>query len=469
MALLPLLDIARSGLQAQDIALSVTGNNIANVSTPGYSRQRADLADAPGTDLGPGVRIGDGVRVTGIEQIVDALLEQRRRAVSSAAGEADTRRDALGALSSLVNDVGDTGVASSLSAFFDAADALQRNPAGLAERQALLGAAQTLTANLNQRSGDLAAQQRELDQRIVAGVQTVNGQLDQIAALNRQIANVEADGQTKANDLRDQRTQLLNQLAGELPITAIEGSDGTLLVTGGAGVTLVDGGAVVQHLAVQQGAAGLDGNPLHDVGLVAPSGGFIPYPAIASGGQLGGLLGVRDGDLVTASTNLDTFVGALTGAVNAIQTDPAALDLDNNPTTSVPFFSGTTAGTVQVAIADPRQIAAALSAQPGDNQNALHLAGLRTAPQASLGNITLSDMLGAEQARVGSDAANATNAASSRDALSQQIETQRASVSGVSLSDELTNLIQVQHAYQASARLLSVADQVLSDLVSMVS
>jgi flagellar hook-associated protein 1 FlgK len=187
---------------------------------------------------------------------------------------------------------------------------------------------------------------------------------------------------------------------------------------------------------------------------------------------------VRDGALVTASANLDTLAGALRDAVNAIQTDPAAFDLDGAGTTAAPLFGGTAARDLVVTLTDPRRLAAALSTEPGDNQNALRLADLRTAapvsvapasaPALALGATTLAGFLATELGRVGEAAAAAADAAAASEQLAAQLEAQHLAISGVNLNEELTNLLKTQRAFQAAARLLSVTNAMLDDLLHIL-
>jgi flagellar hook-associated protein 1 FlgK len=158
--------------------------------------------------------------------------------------------------------------------------------------------------------------------------------------------------------------------------------------------------------------------------------------------------------------------------VNAIQT--AGVDLDGNAATLQPLFGGTGAANLTVLLdpsADPnaaRKLAAALSTQPGDNRNALALADLRTTSVAALGNVTFSAYVGIEQGRVGEDAQGAEDTAKATELLGEQLETQRSSVSGVNLNEELTNLLKYQRAFQASAQVIQVANSILDELVNII-
>lgn len=462
MGLLPLLDIARSGLLAHEFSLSVIGHNIANVHTPGYTRQRALLAEVQGA--GPlGFAVGRGVRIAGVEQLLDGFLERRRYAVATEASGTAARRDALAGLAALYDEIANPTLVPALNGFFDAAEGLQRNPSGLAERGALLAAARTMASGLTARAAALASEQRALDGEVSGLVGRANAAIDRLAALNVQITNASVAGPGAANALRDERARVLDELSALVPVTTSEAAGGALTVSVG-GAVAVQGGNVLTRLTTTAGAAGLDGQPLHGVAF---AGGGSPGGLLADG-ELGAILGVRDGDLVQAATNLNAFAQAFASAVNGVQTHPAARDLDGNPTAAVPLFTGTTAGTIAVAITDPRRIAAARSTALGDNQNALALAALRDAGQAALGGATFVGWLGGEQARIAGAASDADAAARSAAFFASELATQREAVSGVSLEEELARLVEVQHAFQASAKLVSVADELLDDLLQMV-
>jgi len=467
MALLPLLDIARSGLLAQEVGLSVVGNNIANVNTPGYSRERAILAqEVPGQYAG--ALLGRGVRVRSVEQVVDPLIDRRLRGAGTDRGEQTARREQLARLSALANDLDEPSLATSLDTFFDAADALARNPAGMPERQVLLGRAAALAGEVNRRSQQLGTLQRAADDRIAALVAEANGEVDRIAELNGAIAGAELSGQAAA-PLRDERELALQSLARKVGVDMIDVGQAGARVSLTNGVVLVEGARVVNRLAAEPGTtAGIDAAPLHDLGIAAPGGGFVPLASGYQHGEIAGLRSVRDGELMRAATQLDAFAATLASAVNAVQQNGAALDLDGNPTVAVPLFTGTTAATLGLAVTDPRRIAAARSTEPGDAANALALADLRSARHAGLGSATLSSWLAAEQARIGQEAGLADDVATAAELLATQVRSERDAVSGVNLNEELANLLRFQHAFEASAKLVAVADRVLDELVNLV-
>ena len=460
MAISSLLGIAQRALLASETALGVVGNNIANVNTPGYTRQVPDLESDPSSVTAQGVLVGTGVHVAAVRQVLDPLLEKRLLGAETERRQQGAVRDQLSALASVLNELDQPSLGDAVDGFFAAADALARNPGGAAERETLLGQARTLADQLQQRSAAVAALQRGTDA------------LGRIADLNRAITAAEAGGE-RANDLRDRRRTALTDLAGVIGVQTVETGDGAVTVSAANGAVLVDGGAVVHPIALREQGAGLDGQALHEAGLADGTGGFIAAPAAFASGELAALAGVRDGDLVAASSDLDTFASTLIGEVNRIQTNAGAgaVDLDGGSTATVPLFGGTDARTITVLLtgADAgRKIGAALSTDPGDNQNALNLADLRTRTQAALGKATFSGYLADLTGAVGEGAARARDTAQASEALQQQLQNQRDSFSGVNLNEELSNLLRYQSAFQASAEAMNVANQILDELMSVI-
>ena len=472
MAISSLLGIAQRALLANETALGVVGNNIANVNTPGYTREVPDLESDPSIVSPQGVLIGTGVHVAAVRQVIDPLLEKRLLGAETSRREQGALRDQLSALAGALNELDQPSLGDSVNGFFDAADALARNPSGTAERETLLGRARALADELQRRSGVVATLQRGADDAYVAATTRANDALAQIADLNRAITAAEAGGQ-RANDLRDRRRTAVADLAGVVGVQTVETADGALTVSAANGAVLVDGGGVVHQLAVRKQVVGLDGQALHEAGLADRSGNFIAVPGTVAHGELAALARVRDSDLVGASGQLDGFASAIITEVNRVQTNggAGAVDLDGGSTAAVPLFGGTDAKTITVLLtgADAgRRIGAALSAEPGDNQNALALADLRTTAQGALGATTFSGFLAGLTGQVGESAAQARDGAQAAEALQQQLHNQRESFSGVNLNEELTNLLRYQRAFQASAEAINVGNQVLDELMQLV-
>jgi flagellar hook-associated protein 1 FlgK len=457
MPISDILSAGRSSLIAQQRALKVNGNNIANVNTPGYTRQRADMQSVPGS-------AGGGVRVTDVEQIVDRFVETRLLGQSSTAAGAAARRDLLQGVQSLF-PTGDASVNGALQDFFAAANELSAHPEDLAARNELLNRGEALATRLRGAAQGLADVQREADQRVTADVADANTLVSRIADLNRAIRIDEVSTGGTANELRDQRRTALSDLASKIGIRTVENDDGSIDVYTRNGVALVTGSDAAQLAANLGATLGLDGSALHDVGVVAKDGGLIPLGS-DPGGEIGARLEVRDADVPAQAAALDAIANTLRTAVNGVQTDPAGRDLDGLVGTA--FFSGTGAKDFAVALSDPRGIAAAQSANPNDNANALALANLQTATFGGLSGQTLSGALGTLQSGVGGLVRDATDQATVENGLLSSVQAQREAVSGVSLEEEFTDMIRFQRAFQAAAQLVSVGDSMLQELLGMV-
>lgn len=456
MAIYDVLNAGRTALLAQQRAITTTGNNIANVNTPGYSRQRTLLEAVPAD-------AGYGVRVAGVEQVVDEFLESRVLGQSTNAAGASARYELLDAVQRLF-PVGTASVGGALQEFFAAANELATHPEDLAVRTELLGRAGDLAGRLRDAAAGLGAIQREADQRVATVTGDANRLLERVAELNRGIMTSEAAGGS-ANELRDQRRQALGELSKVLGIRTINKDDGSVDVVSRNGVTLVSGVDAARLEARPGTTVGLDGAPLTDVGVVAPDDSLI---ALGSdpGGEIGARLAVRDQDLPDAAADLDLLAVTLRDTVNAVQSDPVGRDLDG--LVGGAFFAGTGAADLTVALTDPRGIAAAQSLVSGDNANALALVGLQSATQGALSGATLGDYFGALQSRIGGLVRTAEDAATVEEGLLANVSAQRDAVSGVSLEEEFTDLIRFQRGFQAATQLISIGDRLLEELIGMV-
>ena len=461
MALFPSLSIGADALIAQQRALDVTGNNIANVNTPGYSRQTAVLsAIQPATG-----NIGGGVLATSVQQAIDPFLEARRLSVASDLAGANTQSGILDQVQSLFPVQG-TNIASAMQDFFASANALANSPQDIPTRTDLLSKAGAVATQFNQTSSDIATLQRQTDGQIQQAAKDANTQLATIAKLNAAISAAQVSG-TSPNDLLDQRRVALGTLAGILNIQVVQHDNGMVDVTSSSGQALVLGTqASTLATSLDPSNIGLDGNALSQIGVLTAGGSLVKLSGNV-GGSVGSLLNLRDTSLPATSGQLDQLANTFRDAVNTVQTDPAGEDL--NGAVGTPFFSGTGAAGLTLALTDPRTIAAARSSNLGDNTGALALAQVANTTFPALGGATLNDYFGTLQGQVGSAASAADSEATVQQNLSSNLEAQRDSVSGVNLEEEFTNLVQFQRGYQAAADLISVSNQMLDDLLSLVS
>jgi flagellar hook-associated protein 1 FlgK len=460
MAIFAPLTVGRQALLASERAIGVTGHNISNVNTPGYSRQTPVLHATRPDYQG----FGTGVEVADVVRSVDGFLDARMRTSASSLGGATTGRQLLDRLQALF-PVGDLGVGNALAEFFASANGLADSPQDLAVRNELLEAGHTLASQIRSAAGGLATLQREADQRLGQAAFDANAILQNLAQLNREVVAASRGGRG-ANDLLDQRQQALSELAKQLSIQVVEEADGGVNVFAASGQGLLIGtDAATLTTELDPTHIGLDGNPLSKIGIATRDGGVISLSGDI-GGTIGKLLGLRDTTFPDDAAALDLLATNLRDAVNAVQTNAAGRDLDGN--VGVAFFGGTGAADLDVAITDPRTIAAAQGANLADNSNAIALAGVAQQTFPALNGATLDEFFGSLHARIGQEARRAEDAATIEENVSAALAAQREAVSGVSLDEEFTNLIRYQRAFQAASQIINVSNILLDDLIGLV-
>ena len=303
--------IGLSGLAAAQAGLTTASHNISNVNTPGYSRQETVQSNAPPQFSGSGY-IGTGVQVTTVRRVYNDYLGAQTQHVAAGAAQLDTYSTELGKLDNLFGD-STSGLSPAMNNFFTALNAVAQHPADTPSRQALLASAQALVSSLRQQDDQLSEIRTGDNQQIQSAVTTINSDAQQIADLNKRIAEATAAGNQQPNDLLDQRDQLIRGLNDQIGATAVAQSDGTV------NVFLSNG----QGLVVGQTASTLVARPNPDdpqnyeVGLQNGASVLRFTAQSLTGGALGGLLAFRDGDLTAAQNALGRIAVTLASAVNA--------------------------------------------------------------------------------------------------------------------------------------------------------
>ncbi|GFE61480.1 flagellar hook-associated protein FlgK [Geobacter sp. AOG2] len=462
MSLNSVLQIGVSGLSAYQTAISVTGENISNVNTAGYSRQTAVLETAPQSTSSGGLSLGNGVSVTSIQRSYDAVLQKELANAQTEEGYDTTKSTVLQEIEPSFNEVSTDGLGTAISDFFNSWQDLTSNPTGTAERQAVLTAAQNLTDNFNSVSQTLSDTITAQNTSLVTTTDSINENLKSIAELNSQIKVIDQSG-GNSNELKDQRDQKIQDLAQQLGITYTENSDGTTDVQyADSGAALVTGS--------QAGSFSLTTNTttgLYDVNLTA-AGDTTAATVSPTTGTLGATLELRDTVIPGYQSQLDTLATTIATKVNAQQ--QAGYDL--NGTAGIALFNpGTSAATIAVnsAITGTNLVAASSNASStGDGSNALAMADLANDTTTMSGS-TFSDYYTSMVTQVGQDVATSKNNVTQNTAYSNQLSTLRESNSGVSLDEELVNLTKYQKSYQASAKLITTVTDMMDTVLGLIS
>lgn len=461
------LNLASRSLQTQQAAVEVAGHNLANVNNPAYARQRVALQTSPTlpTALGPQ---GTGAEVTALVQIRSQLLDRQIQDELSVGGYWTAQQGALQYAQAALGEYVDraaaatdattavAGLSDALTGLFNAFQAVATSPASMADRQVLVHRAQTLASRFNQTAGKLDELHANLDASLLSDVSNANHLLETVGALNAQIASAELGRPGAANDLRDLRQQKLEELAQLVNIETAEDADGTLNVSV-AGTLMVSGRDVLDRMEVYDAG---DGRKL----VRAAAAGT---PVALTSGSVQGTIEVRDGALAMLRTSLDTLAGQLVARVNEIHRTGYGL----NGQTGADFFTGTDAASIALNAAlrdNPAAVqAAGAPAAAGDNAVALALARLADTPLADLGNQTLAAAYGDTVARVGFALQTANTQLADHQAVKTLLAQQRDAVSGVSVDEEMTDLIRFQKAYEASAKLVVTVDEMLETVIGM--
>ncbi|MCU0601218.1 MAG: flagellar hook-associated protein FlgK [Desulfobacterales bacterium] len=454
------LSTATSALLTQQRAINVTGNNIANVNTPGYSRQRLNLETGMPTQTGLGM-MSYGVTSTDVERVYDRFLGVQLNNENANLGRWEAQKGMLDRVEVVFDESGGYGLNQALSDFWNSWQDLSLKPEGQTERAVVAATSQGLADAIRQKYGGLEQVQKDIDIAVRDGVETVNRLAAQIADLNQKIARTEIGG-TNANDYRDRRDLILKQLSEMIDITSFEDATGQAVVSVGAGRPLVESGNTWQ-LSAQTNA---DGHT--DIFWPDVDGGLVSLSGEIRGGRIGGWLQTRDAKIAGYQSDLDALAQGLMGEVNTLHAAGYGLD----GTTDTDLFTGSGAADMQInpaVLADLNLIAA--SAPPGAYGNAdqaIAINALRTGLTMNGGTSTFDAAANALVSQVGYDVQTAKANAGHQADMTTYLENYRESVSGVSLDEEMVNLVKFEAAYNAAAKMVSMADEMLDSLMNMV-
>jgi len=468
MSLLGIFSIAQTGLIAQKVAIEVTSENIANVNTPGYSRQRTILETSP-TNTANGFPLGTGVRVDQVQRSYDDMLQRLLKTENSTYGESSVAQTNMQRIEQLFNDLTSSGLGTSLQNYFDAWQDLSVSPQGTAERQAVLSSGALLSDNFNQINTYLTDLKTEANQSLQGITSDINDKLKTIASLNTQIQQTESLS-GNANEMRDQRDLLVLELSKEMGVNYQEESDGTLTLTLPTGQTLVKSN-LYGDLSLQ------DNGGKYDINL-REAGGSAASPVDLSGGkgEIAGTLNVRDTIVDGYLGKLDELAYNLATEVNALHTSGFGLNgSTGNAFFTPPAASSGYSGLIRVQLTSTDAVAAA-DANPtlptsgkGNNKNALQIAALEEkAISSSYGTISLPSFYNSLVGSVGVGVQDADRSVNLSKSVLEQLNNLRESQSGVSLDEELVNMIKYQKAFEGSAKLITTATEMLDTVLGLV-
>ena len=490
------LGTATRGLAVVQSGIATTGHNIANANTPGYTRQKSLIEASQPYQTGAGT-IGTGVEQISVERVVDRFVAERMVRETSRQANLDTQASIYRQVESVVNSQEGGGLSDELTSFFDALDDLSNatDPGQSAARAQLLSAAESLADSIHRSDGQLRSLQRDADRGITSVLSEVNSISAEIAELNKKIAAAEVSA--PANDLRDQRDQLVLALAEKVDINLVTDNQGMLSIRISGGLPLVDRDIAAELQSVVDPANPNAFDPTFSQVYYSGAGTFFDATSLLRGGQLGGLIEARDGILGGAIRELDGFAFTLAENVNQVHRGGLGL-VDGNAHDLFADLSGQTSvddaarnfglsadidpsqgGTLLniAAGAGPNPVTGGPAAAPGDTAWIERLKDLRSGSVATYlaGDVpgtptgttsSLVNTLGKWVGDIGQGARSAERSLAQQESVLSSIKERRDSISGVSIDEEVAELVKLQASFQANAKVLSTISAMLDELFS---
>lgn len=462
--LLTSLYTGASGIYTSQTAIQVTGNNIANAGTTGYSRQIADVTSTTPLTQG-GLTYGTGSAVDAIDRASDGFITKQLVAQSATYGEYEAASTPLSDIEQIL-DIGNASISSEIDSFFDAWEQLSTNPSGTAERQQVLQEGTDLAEHFQLIDQQLADVVESINSSIESSLPDLNDQLQQVANLNQSIMQNELAG-GDANTLRDERDLLVQQVSETCGATTYTDNNGMVCLQLHNGLPLVTG-----NVASSFSSTKVDG--LTQISLTCGNTSFaLDHEDL--GGALKGQLTVRDVTIPQVQSDIDRLAYTIATEVNTLISTNGGIDQNGNPATDLftlvapinpladPWDGA--AASIAMAFDDLALIAAGSSGATADNSLCLDIAALRE--NTSINGATYTE----EYSRIATKAgllvsSNDQRLSASCDVL-DELNAKRDSVSGVSTDEEMVLLIQYQAGYEAAFNYISVIKEMLDTLLHM--
>ncbi len=458
MSIQNLFELSRRAFIMLNSSMNVVGQNIANAETPGYTRRRVQLqTDSLSINgihlasIDPRAR-GLGASVQSIDRMRDQLIFQSQLRAESQLASSDTRHRVLSALESLFPAEGGQSLDGQLTAFWNAWNDVANHPEDVTSRSALVEKTRQLTDTIRSTASGLLRLQEAQTRELGSMVREANETLKKIADLNQQIARARNMGvpDLEAEDARDRLLRSLNEL---LPVEATTDEAGNFRIA-------VRGAILLENQTVQELS--------FDVGTRTLQVGDIALTLGEDDGRIGGTHAFINQTIPDIQRDLDTLVAHLVSQVNTLHRAGYGLD----GVSGRDFFdpAGTTASTFALAsdiLEDPSLIAAASEQAAGDNTIARAIVSLQSTPIETLDNRSITEFAINITANVGAQVERASSTLEARQFAVDYLSALEKSLSGVSLDEEMTLMIQYQQQFAASAKVLQTARDMMDTLLNL--
>ena len=461
------LSIISQALDADQQALNVVANNVANANTPGYTEETPDWQENQPISIN-GVSYGQGVTETGATSERDRVLESRldqQKQLAASSGSRLTALDTLQALftpasGSSSSTAGDIG--SDITSFFNSFSSLEANPTDNALRQSVLSTAGTLAGDISGAAASLNSQRSALDQEAAGTTSQVNALTGAIAQLNQQIQTTSPNAD--AGTLEDQRQEDLSQLSQLIGINQITTQNNGLEITTTSGQLLVSEGTSYQMTT----------GMVNGVTDFFVNNTDITADLASGGGSLGGYLAARDTDIPNTLSSLDQLAYSISTSVN--KQNNAGTDLDGATGTaasplnifSQPTTVASSAASMSVVMTDPNEIAAAGAGDgTGDNSNAVAMAALNSSSSTIVNGQNPINYFSNFVTTLGSTVSSVQTENTAQNASVTQLQTQNDALSGVNLNDEASSMTTLERSYQAASQVFAMLNTIMASALNL--
>lgn len=466
-----MMDIGKRSMMNSQTSLQTTAHNIANKNTEGFSRQRVEVQT--NVPVGKGkLRIGMGARPGEVTRVNNPYIEKQIEAEGNKLGMMEGRASMLARVEQVYNEQVNKGLNQFMSEFFNSVRELANNPESLATRTMVKESAFYLAKDFQRMDRQLNEIQEDADFRLAATVEEINQITREIANLNEKVQSVELQG-VEANDERDRRDLLVKKLSKMINIRYGESDEGQLSITAGNSAVLVSGFSSRDLFTSSTSEKGGKPEGGFDVFYKATEGGTpIKVTEQIKSGEMGGLLQVRDVVVANLREKIDNLAYTISSEVN----NAHAQGFDRYNRQGVNFFNplnevkgAAERLSVNKAIMDDvgRIAAAGQPGAPGDNRIANVMSAIQYKKVLSEDSFTVDDFYNSMVGQIGIETQRANSALDTQVDTVKQLENLRESVSGVSLDEEATKMIEFQKTFDASARLITTADEMMDTVLNL--
>ena len=473
MGIQNVLQTGKSGMTTAKAGIATSGHNIANANTEGFSRQRIQSEAIVTPSIGGvgAIHVGEGAKVSRVERINDGYLEKQLREGTRDTAFHEEKQVFLNQVEDVFNEMNGDGLNRMVARFYNDFRKLSNDPSSEAIRQSVRESSQSMVNDFKRIRGEVEAVRAHIDNRIDGNMKELNVFGKELGELNNKIRQAEVQG-NDANDLRDRRDQIVKKINAFVDVAAHPDNQGYINVEVKGVGPLVTGVNVEQfsvHRAPSQEDAGnVDGS----LQISRSSLGNNYITGQFQGGKIGALIEMRDKSISAVLDRLDQLAFSVTNSVNEIHQKGFTQD----GRTNVDFFKpvdSITGAAERLALSEDihgsvGNIAVGLQpGAPGDNRNALAIANLQNIHMMNGGNTTVDDFYNSIVSDIGVSSARNREAMGQQQSIMTQLSKMRDEVSGVSIDEETTNLMQYQHAFDASARVIKVADEMMDTVLKL--